>query len=319
MKYMKNVDATILLGSLKSVSGVVFFGLAVLLLHTGSGGFAQGDEPSGPLRVLTWNIWNGGDEAKHTVDPTLKAAKQKSVSDVIRDSNADVVAMVETYGSGEIISQALGYHFHPRGTNVSIHSRWPIKKDISVYKPFHCVGALIERPDGRRFALYSVWIHYVDDIWTDPKSRDGRTTTDLVAKDGASRVVEVRAILRGIEEKMAEFPGVPVILAGDFNSNSHLDYVESARSQYGLVVDWPVTKTIAAEGYQDSYRVCNPVVNRAKDRTWSPRYPEQIQDRIDFIFWKGDALNPRESRRLDQHPMRWPSDHAAVLTVFDER
>mgnify|MGYP000275810242 CR=1 FL=1 len=62
---------------------------------------------------------------------------------------------------------------------------------------------------------------------------------DLLAADGESRVVETRAILSGIDAEMAKRPGVPVILAGDFNSNSHLDYVVAAREQYGIVAAWP--------------------------------------------------------------------------------
>ena len=55
--------------------------------------------------------------------------------------------MQETYGSGELISGALGYHFHPRGTNLSIHSRFPFVEDISVHEAFKCVGAIIDLPD----------------------------------------------------------------------------------------------------------------------------------------------------------------------------
>jgi endonuclease/exonuclease/phosphatase family metal-dependent hydrolase len=280
---------------------------------------ARAEEAAGSIRVLTWNIWNGGDEAKNEPDPAKKLEKQKRVAEAIRASGADVVAMVETYGSGEVIAKELGFHFHPRGTNVSILSRWPIKEDLSTYKPFHCVGALVEAPDGRRFAVYSVWIHYVDDVWTDPHSRDGRTPADLIAKDGPSRVTEVRAIFDGVVAKTAGLGDVPVIVAGDFNSNSHLDYTEAARDQYGLVVEWPVTRLVAEAGYRDAYRVCNPKIDRKKDRTWSPRYPDQIQDRIDFVFWKGDALAPRSSKMLDHAPGRWPSDHAAVLVEFDTR
>jgi len=281
---------------------------------------ARGDDAkTRPIRVMTWNIWNGGDGARNDPSPEKKLEKQKRVAEAIRASGADVVAMVETYGSGEVIAKELGFHFHPRGTNVSILSRWPIKADLSVYKPFHCVGALIEPPDGPPLAVYSVWIHYVDDIWTDPHSRDGRSADDLLAADGPSRVVEIREILRGVSEKTADLKDAAVIVAGDFNSNSHLDYTEAAKDQYGLVVEWPVTKAMADAGFLDAYRACNPIIDRHKDRTWSPRFPDQIQDRIDFIFWEGDALAPRAAQMLDQppDPGPWPSDHSAVLVEFE--
>lgn len=274
-------------------------------------------EPSpDPLRLLTWNIWNGGDEAMKVQDATLKAEKLGRVVDVIQASQADVVAMIETYGSGEAISQALGFHFHPRGTNVSIHSRWPIVKDLSVVDPFHCVGALIRRPDGREFAVFCIWLHYLPDIWTDPASRQGKSAADLIAAEGPVRVQQIGEILKGIQAKCAELPGVPVILAGDFNSNSHLDYTEAARPQFGLVVEWPCTKAVTDAGFRDSYRVCHPVVDRMKDRTWSPMNPANLQDRIDFVFWRGNALQATTSRMIDTHPLRFPSDHAAVLSTF---
>jgi endonuclease/exonuclease/phosphatase (EEP) superfamily protein YafD len=290
--------------------------VTLLLLSLGS---TTATPPADDLRVLTWNIWNGGDEAKSTANQALKAAKQKSIADVIKSTDADVVAMVETYGSGQVIADQLGYAFHPRGTNVSILSRWPIKRDLSVYKPFHCVGALIERPDGRQFAIFSTWIHYVDDIWTDPRSRDGRSPADLTAADGPTRVVEVRAILDGIAKVMADLPGVPIILAGDFNSNSHLDYTEANREGFGPPVRWPVTALVDEAAYRDAYRTAHPGADRLKDRTWSPRFPDQIQDRIDFIFWKGDSLILKDAGVIDRWAPRWPSDHAAVSARFGLR
>lgn len=186
-----------------------------------------------------------------------------------------------------------------------------------MYEPFNCVGALIERPDGKQVAIYVVWIHYVDDIWTDPHSRDGLSADDLVPRDGASRMKEIGAILRGIRQRTAKLDGVPVILAGDLNSNSHLDYTEAACGEYGMIVPWPVTTAVAKAGFRDAYRDCNPTVSRVKDRTWSPRFPEQFQDRIDFVFWKGASLMPRSGAMLDRHGRQWPSDHAAVLVNFE--
>ncbi len=277
---------------------------------------ARGEEAPHRIRVMTWNIWRGGDGAMDENDPAAKLAKQRRVADVIRSSGADVVAMVETYGSGEAIARELGFHFRPRGTNVSLLSRWPIGRDISVYKPFHCVGAVIEPPAAPPFALFSIWVHYLDDVWTDPHSRDGRSAEDLVKADGASRVEEVRAILAG---SVAQAGDLPLMVAGDFNSNSHLDYTESARGQYGMVVPWPVTKEVDTAGFLDAYRGCNPTVDRTRDRTWSPRFPEQIQDRIDYNYYKEGRLQPTSARRLDESTGVWPSDHAAVVVDFEMR
>lgn len=294
------------------------WGLLILCLpmHLGCSSLAAPITRPEPLSVLTWNIWRGGDRAMDDTDPAVKAQKQQRVVEVIQQSRPDIVAMVETYGSGEAIARALGFHFHARGTNVSIHSRWPIIQDLSVFEPFYCVGALIQRPDGQKIAVFSAWIASDPDIWTDPSSRTGMSPEALVAVDAQKRLPQMQAILRGIREKMASLPEVPVILAGDFNSNSHLDYTQAALGQYGLVVPWPVSLAITAEGFADAYRICNPTISRKADRTWSPQFPEHLQDRIDYIYFRGANLKPLTSTRLQEHPVRWPSDHAAVLGTF---
>ena len=95
-----------------------------LLLFIGS---VWGQRPNhrSNFSVMTWNIWHGGREDGEKVGP-------QRVIRVIKNSRVDIIAMQETYGSGELISEALGFNFLPRGTNVSIMSRFPILEDISV-------------------------------------------------------------------------------------------------------------------------------------------------------------------------------------------
>jgi len=71
------------------------------------------------INVMTFNIWNGGREMGAEIGV-------KRVIDVIRDSDEDIICMQETYGSGPIIADALGYFFYLRSSNLSIMSRFPI-------------------------------------------------------------------------------------------------------------------------------------------------------------------------------------------------
>jgi hypothetical protein len=73
-----------------------------------SDGVVRGQSPQTGLQVLAWNIWNGGDEARYAENEAIKRAKQQAIVDVIKASGADVIAMVETYGSGEAIAAGLG-------------------------------------------------------------------------------------------------------------------------------------------------------------------------------------------------------------------
>ena len=89
---------------------------------------------------------------------------------------------------------------------------------------------------------------------------------------------------------------------------------------------WPVSVSIENAGLVDSYRVVHPSVHDLRGNTWTPRHPEDIHDRIDMIYFKGD-LSVIESKRmgdglngadLDMIPFSgvWPSDHRAVVSTF---
>lgn len=266
-------------------------------------------QPPAELTVMTWNIWHGGREDGDDVGPAR-------VVEVIKQSGADIVAMQETYGSGERISSDLGFHFAPRGTNVSILSRYPVVEDISVHEEFKCVGALIELPDSSRFAVYSIWLPYSGEIW-EAGTRDVTQPQEMLAACRASEE-SLTAMHAAIEARLADarYDGVPIVIAGDFNSMSHLDYGEVGLDHYEVVVDWPTSRILPRHGFVDTYRACNPHIDRARDSTWTPRFPGQEQDRIDFIHARAPGWEATSSRVLRDHAVRFPSDHAAVVTTL---
>lgn len=261
------------------------------------------------FRALTWNIWHGGKEDGEEIGP-------KKVVDLLRKSEADVIAIQETYGSGEKLAAGLKFHFQPRGTNVSILSRFPILEDISVFEEFKCAGALVELPGGQRVAFYSLWLPYDAEIW----EVGSRKTTEASELEKACRSSQrdLLAIREAIFKRLSgeKYASVPIVLAGDFNSMSHLDYSEAARDQYRAVVDWPTSRVMSEAGFRDAYRELHPQIDRARDRTWSPRFPKQEQDRIDFLYYRGEGLEAIESSVLDAHPEGFPSDHGAVVARF---
>lgn len=56
------------------------------------------------LKVMAFNIFHGGHELGQEVGVNR-------VIEVIKAENPDVIGMIETYGSGAIIADALGYYF----------------------------------------------------------------------------------------------------------------------------------------------------------------------------------------------------------------
>jgi len=258
--------------------------------------------------VLAWNIWHGGREDGEEIGP-------QRVVEVIQESGADLIAMQETYGSGESIAEQLGFHFVPRGTNVSIFSRYPVLAEVSVFQEFKCVGAVVELPNGQPLAFYSIWLPYDAEIWAEG-TREGKSRAELLAAT-ASSASDLRQIRDEIEVVLSEagYAGAPVVIAGDFNSMSHLDYTAEAVAEHGMVIDWPTSHVLPEAGYVDAYRTLHADVNRMRDRTWTPRFPEQQQDRIDYVYYRGD-LQPKQSRVIDRHPVKFPSDHAGLWLSF---
>ena len=66
------------------------------------------------------------------------------------------------------------------------------------------------------------------------------------------------AVLRPL---LAETDSIPIIMGGDFNVHSHLDWTEATRNLYhhgGAVVDWPVSIAMEKAGFKDSFREMNP-------------------------------------------------------------
>lgn len=262
------------------------------------------------LRLMAWNIWNGGREDGVDLGVQRTAA-------VIAEARADLVAMQETYGSGPIIADALGFYFYRRSSNLSVLSRFPIAASHDIWDdPFRLGGVTLDLGDNAQLRLFSLWIHYLPDFCNDVQ-QDGVTAAQLIAAEEKTRGAEIRGILNALQPFIQEADAVPLVVAGDFNSPSHLDWTPATRSVHqGLDVAWPVSRRMQEAGFTDAYRQVHPDPLTHPGRTWTPRSPQAWQDRIDYVYYQGCGLTCHKATVLDTHPQRWPSDHAAVLTTF---
>jgi HAD superfamily hydrolase (TIGR01509 family) len=264
------------------------------------------------LRVMSWNLWYGGTKVDRYREKQLEA---------IAEAGADVVGLQETYGdAARELADALGWYHHRAGDNLGVISRYPVvaelgDPDVGFYGG---TGVRIALGGGRRVDVWSV---HLDCAPYGPyeESLDGLPAAELVAHEGG-RLARMREILRRIADSADA--SVPVVLVGDFNAPSHLDRPGVA---------WPVTKAAEEAGLHDSYREAHPDPVRDPGHTWSPVHAEhedgsgrpEPQDRIDFVLHRG--LSVLGSRTLVSGAPRawpdvagndWPSDHAAVVTVF---
>lgn len=155
------------------------------------------------------------------------------------------------------------------------------------------------------------------------------------------------------DAKIEREQGSIVILGGDFNEPSHLDWTEETKDLYahnGLVIPWTVTTLLEEAGYVDTYRTLypDPVTHpgitfpdnnpdkEISKLTWTPKSDER--ERIDYIFYapqEGLTLKdaiifghegsiaysqrvPNETQDKFLLPLGvWPTDHKGLLVTFE--
>ncbi|MEM1260400.1 MAG: endonuclease/exonuclease/phosphatase family protein [Bacteroidota bacterium] len=277
------------------------------------------------ITFMAWNILHGGND--------LKDGPQR-VIDIIREIDPDVIMMVETYGSGNSIAETLGYGFHliaPAGTplddknvNLSIYSKYPFGKRIDTEYPFYLGGREV-LVNGKKINVFSNWFHYLP--WNNEPEKMGKSTEELLAWEADGKRTEmIKKVLPYLKKYTDMTDSIPMVLGGDMNTLSHLDWNDGTKNRHnGLVVPWYATKVLEDIGLTDSYREIHPNPNWHPGITWDSKDAEDSH-RIDYIFYKG-GLRPISSRsymtffgepiRLNGKEITYPSDHGFVVTKFE--
>lgn len=315
------------------------------------------------FKVLQFNIWQEGTVVKNGFD---------AVADEIVRSDADFVTLseVRNYNNTRFcdrIVEALKergqtyYSFYTEDSGLL--SRYPITDSTTVYPLNDDRGSiyrLVTRKGDQEFAVYTAHLDYRNCAYYDARGYDGNTwekrepvrnLDSLLILNRAS--VRDDAIARFVSEaEKDKAAGRIVILGGDFNEPSHLDWTEATkdmRDHYGLVVPWDVSVILEKAGFKDAYRVKypDPVTHPGltcpadcpdialEKLVWSPEADDR--DRIDFIMFapyegltltdatiigpKGDILRGQRATEETADPIVeplgiWPTDHKAVLATF---
>ncbi|MFG2648981.1 endonuclease/exonuclease/phosphatase family protein [Streptomyces sp. NPDC048436] len=288
--------------------GIAALAVGATAMAATGGGATDGDSAprSKSLKVMSLNTWHGGAKVSDGVNKITKQAKA---------SGADVVALQESSSPvAKKIADKLGWKYHTAsGSDVDLVSRKPIEKTDWFSKESSGAKAIAAKIQG-------VWVYSIHLDYTKYGPYNACFDKDSYQKiyaDEASRKAQARAI--------AKWTGsAPAIVAGDFNSPSHLDWTKTTKVKHcNSAVKWPATKAFADKGFKDSYRELHPNPATVPGNTWSPvtkknsdydNKPEP-QDRIDFILHKGGSLKPTTSN-VYGGGSDWPSDHLAVLTTF---
>lgn len=283
--------------------------------------------PAAELRVMSFNLWHGGDAGKQPLEQTAK---------VIRAAKADVVGLQEVAGlspagtarpdNGEKLAALLGWNYQRQTASTGILSRFPIKAPLGKEKQ----GAVLtlERGDVALFNVHLAHkpyqpyqllsIPYVD-------SPPLKSADEAIESATKTRGGQVRELLAAVEESKAAVQ----IVTGDFNEPSARDWTAEAvaAKRCPLVVAWPTTKAVEAAGFVDAFRKQHPDPVQTPGITWTPTTkpddPKDHHDRIDFVFVRGPVkivaaeVVGEAPERADLVVTPYPSDHRAVVVTLE--
>jgi endonuclease/exonuclease/phosphatase family metal-dependent hydrolase len=301
------------------------------------------------LKVLSFNLWYGGTKVD---DGRAKQLK------ILLESNVDAVGLQEHMGtSAQALAQALGWYYHVGDNRVGIISRYPITDREAVDSPIPCcipgledfsenvaISARIridDRGDGEYVELWNT--HHPAELYGPYAACfGGWPEALLLAQEELARGVVMRLLVNAMTADLADADVTPVLLTGDFNAPSHLDYTPATAEKHCGYdhVAWTSSRMAEQAGLTDTFRAANPDPAAVPGNTWSPITPVYVggqgwdahigepepQDRIDFVYQAGGMKvldstvvvvgDPVLWDHPDVRANEWPSDHAAVLTTF---
>lgn len=278
----------------------------------------SGDKVVDELRVLSFNIWEGG---KNVNDPHRKQVQ------FLANSGLDIVGLQEsTGGHANRLAEALGWYSY-QGNDAGIISRYPI---VEVYEVSNVAGGVRVKLSGSQDikmwnAHPTAYPYGPYGFCFDHKDHD----YVMNIENQSGRPQQMDTILNAMRGAIGDADKTPVILTGDMNAPSHLDWVDSTRDSHcGATFDWPTSTKPIGAGLMDSFRQVHNDPRADPGNTWSPIYldnggtPEPM-DRIDFVYYKG--MDVTDSRVVvvgqpraepNQRDNDWPSDHASVRSTF---
>ncbi|KAA8883883.1 endonuclease/exonuclease/phosphatase family protein [Nocardia colli] len=319
--------------------------------------------PVREFRVLALNVWHSGSKVSHGTE---------LIADLIVETRASIVLLSEATEATTAVAAELarrGHEFnavssHDTGiltvfpVEDSADLRWMVKARLDI--------------GGRRLTVYSAHLEFrwyacnlprgygpgvpqPDEFaeYNFEKLPGGPVTDSAVIQRvnaASGRPDVIGGFLADAKTEAAQ--GASVIMAGDLNEPSELDWTPATANMFdhnGVVVAWESTRLLHEAGFIDAYRstypdpVTHPGLTWPSDNVevdvselaWAPEADER--DRVDFVFARGTALTlstvgivgPRGTIvRGTRHeeptednfaasPARWCSDHKGILATYE--
>lgn len=280
----------------------------------GTLGTAAAAQDAVELKVMIFNIWRGGEQVNWL--QTLEA---------IRAADPDILLLQEPEGQTRALAEALGWPY--------VSERQHTIARVPLYDPSAPAGTdplflYAEVAAGQVVALAN--IHLPSDPYGPYAVHDGTNAEELAQLEADTRLWMIEPSIAALGEQAAA--GVPLLLGGDFNAPSHLDWTEATIGRQAHITyafEWPVSKALADAGFTDVYRAAHPDPLATPGITWPAGYPVpyliegEALDRIDQLYAAGpvevlEAVVVGEAGGPDVaiSVTPWPSDHRAVLATL---
>ena len=237
------------------------------------------------LAVMSYNLWQGGANVNNYHEKQLR---------FILESGADVIGLQESVDGGHAarLGEALGWFVSQTNSSAAILSRHPIEEDYGQVGVGRGIRINLNGESADKKQI-NFWNTHPTAYPYGPYGFcfDGDTAEQVLEIEAESgRTSEMAGILEAMSAQLSSSDNTPVLLTGDMNAPSHLDWVASRCGVAGF--EWPTSILPARAGLIDSYRVAHPDPAAMNGTTWSPIYPfnegttgePEPQDRIDFVY-----------------------------------
>ena len=317
--------------------------------------------------VFQLNLWGAG---------SIVPNGYQGIIDVLSEVNADVAFLCEIHGNktvstivDDLEKRGIYYYGEAFELNVGILSK--IKPDSIIAcctVPDNEIRTLLKAViniNGQPVSFYSAHLDHQNYGCYLPRGYNGANwskakhpVTDekevLKANRLSFRYESIRLFLQHVQADLQQ--GIPVVLGGDFNEPSYLDWQKNTRNlrdHNGAVINWDCSVLLHKAGFIDTFRkkypnpvrvpgITYPAGNKwakLKQLTWAPDADER--DRIDFIYYSpGNSkislknsmlVGPSETvayNEIVETPFDdyiftpqcvWPSDHKGNLAIFKIR
>ena len=266
------------------------------------------------FRVLQWNIWHGGNH--------VPLQGHDRIVDLIKASKAEIITMEEGYGFQEELAERIGFNLQTPSPkdNLCMFSRFPIEK-LPTANTFCSNPGIIHMGDGRDLLVDDCWVRYsYRPDYTGSFPDSGHDVNGWVSEDSILPMADTHRMLEKDINPILAKKNMPVILGGDFNSGSHLDWTKkAAKFHFGYgPVPFPTSRYLLEKGYKDSFREIHPDEVARPEGSFAGIYGQLDFSRIDFLYYKGQikAVNSKIVQTSPEIDDIWASDHSAVLTTF---